>query len=154
MRDFFHQGIVYNDIIHQTRTIVLNARDSSYAIGDHMKEWSMGPPQARAVARSRPREWSRKVSAAKCRRGTCSHTWLDLTDHAILFWQVFFFLARICYENLPGFSRKFDICICREIPGNVESAERKSKIWKWKHWLGRSWVSRSLLLDGTTDFFR
>ena len=43
-------------------------------LGDHMKEWSMGPAQARAVAQSRPREWSRKVSAAKCRRGTCSHT--------------------------------------------------------------------------------
>ena len=43
-------------------------------LGDHMKEWSTGPAQARAVARSRLREWSRKVSAAKCRRGTCSHT--------------------------------------------------------------------------------
>ena len=44
-------------------------------LGDHiMKESSMGPAQARAVARNRSREWSRKVSAAKCRRGTCSHT--------------------------------------------------------------------------------
>ena len=45
---------------------------------DHLKEWSMGPAQARAVAQNRPREWSRKVSAAKCRRGTCCHTWPDL----------------------------------------------------------------------------
>ena len=35
-------------------------------LGDHVKEWSMGQAQARAVARNRPREWSRKVSAAKC----------------------------------------------------------------------------------------
>ena len=41
-------------------------------VGDHMKEWSMGPAQARAVARNRPREWSRKVSASKSHRGTCS----------------------------------------------------------------------------------
>ena len=32
------------------------------AVGDHMKEWSMGPAQSRAVARNRPWEWSRKLS--------------------------------------------------------------------------------------------
>ena len=37
-------------------------------LGDHIKEWSMGPAQARAVAWNRPRDRSRKVSAAKCRR--------------------------------------------------------------------------------------
>ena len=31
-------------------------------LGDHMKEWSMGPAQARAIARDRPK-CSRKVSA-------------------------------------------------------------------------------------------
>ena len=48
-------------------------------LGDRMKEWSVGPAQARAIARNRPREWSRKLRATKCRRGTCPHTCPDLT---------------------------------------------------------------------------
>ena len=43
-------------------------------LGGHMKDWSMGPAQARTVARNKPREWSKRVGAAKCRCGTCSHT--------------------------------------------------------------------------------
>ena len=43
-------------------------------LGSHLKDWSMGPAQARSIARSRPSAWSRRVSAAKCRCGTCSHT--------------------------------------------------------------------------------
>ena len=43
-------------------------------LSNHLKEWSLGPAQARTIAQKRPRAWSTRVSAAKCRRGTCSHT--------------------------------------------------------------------------------
>ena len=43
-------------------------------LGAHMEGWGMGPAQARSLARKRPDQWRRRVDAAKCRRGTCSHT--------------------------------------------------------------------------------
>ena len=43
-------------------------------LGTYMNEWSIGPAHARTIARSKPREWSKRVGAAKCRRGTCSRT--------------------------------------------------------------------------------
>ena len=40
----------------------------------HLEGWGMGPAQAWTIARKKPRMWSGKVNAAKCRSGTCSHT--------------------------------------------------------------------------------
>ena len=43
-------------------------------LGVHMEGWAMGPAQARTIARRKPDQWRKRVDAAKCRRGTCSHT--------------------------------------------------------------------------------
>jgi hypothetical protein len=40
----------------------------------HLDSWGMGPAHARNIARKKPMEWGRKVNAAKCPSGMCSHT--------------------------------------------------------------------------------
>ena len=60
---------------------------------------------------NRPREWSRKVSAAKCRRATCPHTWPDLT-----YFKQMRLELRIMDHMNPSLS-----CLSLPSPGNINT---------------------------------
>ena len=69
-----HRILAARDPVGWTRPVGRPRASWLGQLRGYLTGWSMGPAHAWTTARRRPEEWKRKVDAAKCCRGTCSHT--------------------------------------------------------------------------------